>query len=75
MWVQRVAPGAVANDFFELLVTHQLFTSLLGSLLAAAGEHLRLIAQHEDSLEVEITSLDWLGEGERAPEGSRSSDG
>ena len=49
--------------------------SLLGSLLAAAGEHLRLIAQHEDSLEVEITSLDWLGEGERAPEGSRSSDG
>ena len=73
--VQRVALGAVADDFFELLVTHQLFTSLLGSLLAAAGEHLRLIAQHEDSLEVEITSLDWLGEGERAPEGSRSSDG
>jgi hypothetical protein len=58
--VGRVAQGEVAENRFDLLVTHQLFTSVLGSLLAQAGEHVRLIAQHEDSLEVELTSLSWI---------------
>jgi len=58
--VSRVAEGNFGEDYFELLVTHQLFTSVLGSLLARAGEHVRLIAQHEDSLEVELTSLSWI---------------
>lgn len=58
--VERVALGAVTDDSFDLLVTHKHFTSVLGSLLTAAGEHVRLIAQHDDSLEVEITGLEWL---------------
>lgn len=71
--VERVALGAVTQDFFELLVTHQLFTSVLGSLLTAAGEHIRLIAQHDDSLEVEVIGLDWVRTSEAA-EASRVSD-
>jgi len=61
--IQRTSLGAVDDDFFELLVTHQLFTSMLGSLLTAAGEHIRLIARHDDSLEIEVTALDWVREG------------
>jgi cell division septum initiation protein DivIVA len=67
--VQRAGLGAVDHDFFELLVTHELFTSMLGSLLTAAGEHIRLIAQHDDSLEVEVTGLDWVREGAEAVRG------
>jgi hypothetical protein len=72
--VEGVAFGRVTEDFFELLVTHQLFTSVLGSLLVAAGENMRLIAQHDESLEVEITSLDWIHTGADAAEISRASD-
>jgi hypothetical protein len=73
--VAGVAFGSVAEDFFELLVTDQLYTSVLGSLLTAAGENIRLIAQHDDSLEVEITGLDWVRVGEDAAETSRATDG
>jgi hypothetical protein len=57
--VQRATVGAVQNDSFEMHVTHELYTSMLGSLLASAGENIRLIAQRDDSLEIEITALDW----------------
>jgi F0F1-type ATP synthase membrane subunit b/b' len=58
--IERVGLGAVEDDRFELLITHQLFTSVLGSLLTAAAEHVRLIAQHDDELDIEVTGLDWL---------------
>jgi len=71
--VERVQQGTVGDDSLELLVTHQLYTSVLGSLLTAAGEHIRLIAQHDDSLEVEITGLEWL-HGAGDSEASRALD-
>ncbi len=72
--VEQVGIGSVTEDFFELLITHQLFTSMLGSLLSAAGEHIRLIAQHDDSLEVEVTSLEWANAEQDAAEVGRGAD-
>jgi hypothetical protein len=61
--IARVASGSTQNGAIELLVTHKVDTSLLGSLLAILGLDLRLTARGEGFLEVEIAESDPVRSG------------
>jgi hypothetical protein len=61
--IDGVKLGEAGEDSFDLLLIHGRDANVAGNLIAVAPEAIRVTAQKPGTIELEVSSLDWLGAG------------